>query len=78
MSLHRSMSYYHCPTVSKVFHEPPPYRPHTRSLAVDVHWNCKQVECQLDSANTQEYSARPIFLEPIHDEQGENESVEDI
>ncbi|KAL8865477.1 MAG: hypothetical protein Q9174_006865, partial [Haloplaca sp. 1 TL-2023] len=63
---------------SKFLHEVLPIGPHPGSLAIDVHWNGSQQAGELNTSDSLEHSLRPRRLEPVVEEQREDQAVEDV
>jgi hypothetical protein len=64
--------------ILKLLHQVLPHRPHPRSLAVHVHGDGEKQTGHLDAANGDENLLAPVGFEPVGEEEGEDEAVEDI
>ena len=62
----------------KPLHQVLPDRPHPRPLAVNIHRNSEQETRHLDASDGKEDLLRPVGLEPICEEEREDEAVEDV
>ena len=62
----------------KPLHQVPPDRPHPRPLAINVHRDSEQETRHLDASDGKEDLPRPVGLEPVREEQREDEAVEDV
>lgn len=63
---------------SELLHEVLAVCPHPRSLAVNVHRDGREEESKLDASDGEEDLLRTIILEPVVEEEREDESVEDV
>ena len=62
----------------KPLHQVLPDRPHPRPLAVNIHWDSEQETRHLDAPDSKEDLPRPVGLEPVREEEREDEAVEDV
>lgn len=62
----------------KLLHELLTHRPHARSLAVNVHGYRSEKARDLDAANDQKDRLWAVGFQPVGEEEGEDEAVEDV
>jgi hypothetical protein len=64
--------------ILKFLHQVFPHRPHPRSLAVHVHRDGEEQTAHLKTANGDENFLAAVGFEPLGEEEGEDEAVEDV
>ena len=62
----------------ELLHEVLAYRPHTRSLPIQVHGNGKDEQYKLDNADPDKHHLGAFGLDPFGDEETKNQSVEHV
>ena len=62
----------------KLLHQVLPHSPHPRSLAIDVHWDGRKQTGDLDPPNGDKDILRAVGFEPLVEEEGEDEAVENV
>ena len=65
-------------TLLKPLHQVPPHSPHPCALAKDIHRHGRAETHELNDADDDKDLFRALGLEPVGEEEGEGEAVEDI
>jgi len=64
--------------ILKLLHQILPHRPHAGSFPINVHWNRREQQTELNAAQGEKHSFRAVGLKPVVEEEGEDEAVKDV